>query len=60
MAGLLALTVVGLAASGAGVYRALAGYLRHRLDSQLTASLAPVYNELAQGERFPRRLPTGR
>jgi two-component system OmpR family sensor kinase len=60
VAGLLALTVVGLAASGAGVYKALADYLRHRLDSQLSDSRAPVYNELAQGERFSRRLPSGR
>jgi two-component system OmpR family sensor kinase len=60
VAGLLALTVVGLAASGAGVYKALSEYLRHRLDSQLSDSRAPVYNELAQGERFSRRLPSGR
>jgi two-component system OmpR family sensor kinase len=60
VAGLLALTVVGLAASGVGIYKALADYLRHRLDSQLSASLAPVFNELAQGERFSRRLPSGR
>ena len=60
VAGLLALTVVGLAAGGAGVYKALADYLRHRLDSQLSDSRAPVYNELAAGERFGRRLPSGR
>ena len=60
MAGLLALTVVGLAASGAGIYKALSDHLRSRLDSQLKATLAPVYNELAQGERFSRRLPSGR
>jgi two-component system OmpR family sensor kinase len=60
VAGLLALTVVGLAASGAGIYKALSDYLRHRLDSQLSDSRAPVYNELAQGERFSRRLPSGR
>ena len=60
VAGLLALTVVGLAASGAGIYKALADYLRNRLDSQLSDSRAPVYNELAQGERFGRRLPSGR
>ena len=60
MAGLLALTVVGLAASGAGIYKALSEYLRHRLDSQLKASLEPVYNELAQGRHFGRRFPTGR
>jgi two-component system OmpR family sensor kinase len=60
VAGLLALTVVGLAASGAGVYKALADYLGHRLDSQLSDSRAPVYNELAQGEHFSRRLPSGR
>jgi len=60
VAGLLALTVMGLTASGAGVYKALSDYLRHRLDSQLSDSRAPVYNELAQGERFSRRLPSGR
>ncbi len=58
--GLLALTVVGLAASGGGIYKALSDYLRGRLDSQLKASLAPVYNELARGQQFSRRLPTGR
>jgi two-component system, OmpR family, sensor kinase len=60
VAGLLALTVVGLAASGAGIYKALSDYLRHRLDSQLSDSRAPVYNELAAGQRFGRRLPTGK
>jgi len=60
VAGLLALTVVGLAASGAGIYKALSGYLRHRLDSQLSDSRTPVYNELASGRAFGRRLPTGR
>jgi hypothetical protein len=35
VAGLLALAVVGLAASGVGVYKALADYLHHRLDAQL-------------------------
>jgi two-component system OmpR family sensor kinase len=59
VAGLLALTVVGLAASGAGIYKSLADYLRNRLDSQLSDSRAPVYNELARGERFGRRLPSG-
>ena len=59
VAGLLALTVVGLAASGAGIYKALSDYLRHRLDSQLSDSRAPVYNELASGRAFGRRLPTG-
>jgi two-component system OmpR family sensor kinase len=57
--GLLALTVVGLAASGGGIYKALSDYLRHRLDSQLSDSRTPVYNELAAGQRFGRRLPTG-
>jgi len=60
VAGLLALTVVGLAASGAGIYKALSDYLRHRLDSQLSDSRTPVYNELASGRAFGRRLPTGR
>ncbi|HET9770972.1 MAG TPA: HAMP domain-containing sensor histidine kinase [Acidimicrobiia bacterium] len=60
VAGLLALTVVGLAASGGGIYKALSDYLRHRLDSQLEATLEPVLNELARGERFSRRLPSGR
>jgi two-component system OmpR family sensor kinase len=60
VAGLLALTVVGLAASGAGVYKALADYLHHRLDSQLHDSQSAVFNELAQGGRFSRRLPSGR
>ena len=60
MAGLLALTVVGLAASGGGIYKALSDHLRNRLDAQLKASLAPVYNELARGEQFSRRLPSGR
>ncbi len=60
VAGLLALTVVGLAASGAGIYKALSDYLRHRLDAQLSDSRAPVYNELAAGQRFGRRLPTGK
>jgi hypothetical protein len=60
VAGLLALTVVGLAASGVGIYKALSDYLRHRLDSQLSDSRTPVYNELASGQRFGRRLPTGR
>ena len=60
VAGLLALAVVGLAASGVGVYKALADYLHHRLDSQLRDSQAAVFNELAQGGRFSRRLPTGR
>jgi two-component system OmpR family sensor kinase len=60
VAGLLALTVVGLAASGAGIYKALSDYLRNRLDSQLSDSRAPVYNELASGRTFGRRLPTGR
>jgi two-component system, OmpR family, sensor kinase len=60
VAGLLALTVVGLAASGGGIYKALPDYLRHRLDSQLEASLEPVLGELARGERFSRRLPSGR
>ena len=60
VAGLLALTMVGLAASGAGIYKALSDYLRGRLDSQLRATLEPVYNELARGEKFSRRLPTGR
>jgi two-component system, OmpR family, sensor kinase len=59
VAGLLALTVVGLAASGAGIYKALSDYLWHRLDSQLWDSRAPVYNELASGRTFGRRLPTG-
>ncbi|MEW6477034.1 MAG: HAMP domain-containing sensor histidine kinase [Actinomycetota bacterium] len=60
VAGLLALTVVGLAASGAGIYKALSDYLWNRLDAQLSDSRAPVYNELAQGQRFGRRLPTGK
>jgi two-component system, OmpR family, sensor kinase len=60
VAGLLALTMVGLAASGGGIYKALSDYLRDRLDSQLRATLQPVYNELARGEKFSRRLPTGR
>jgi two-component system OmpR family sensor kinase len=56
----LAITVVGLAAGGAGIYRALSDYLNDRLDSQLKASLQPVYNELAAGQQFGRRFPTGR
>jgi two-component system, OmpR family, sensor kinase len=60
VAGLLALTVVGLAASGAGIYKALSDYLWSRLDAQLSDSRAPVYNELASGQRFGRRLPTGK
>jgi two-component system OmpR family sensor kinase len=60
VAGLLALAVVGLAASGVGVYKALADYLHHRLDAQLHDSQAAVFNELAQGGRFSRRLPSGR
>jgi two-component system OmpR family sensor kinase len=60
VAGLLALTVVGLAAGGGGIYKALSDYLRDRLDSQLEATLEPVLNELARGERFSRRLPSGR
>ncbi|HYH50436.1 MAG TPA: HAMP domain-containing sensor histidine kinase [Acidimicrobiia bacterium] len=60
VAGLLALTVVGLAASGAGIYKALSDYLWNRLDAQLSDSRAPVYNELASGQRFGRRLPTGK
>ncbi len=60
MAGLLALTVVGLLASGGGIYKALSDYLRHRLDGQLSDSRTPVLNELAQGERFGRRLPSGK
>ena len=60
VAGLLALTVVGLAASGAGIYKALSDYLRHRLDSQLSDSRSAVYNELASGRAFGRRLPSGR
>jgi two-component system OmpR family sensor kinase len=59
VAGLLALTVVGLGASGAGVYKALADYLHSRLDAQLHDSQAAVFNELAQGARFSRRLPSG-
>jgi two-component system OmpR family sensor kinase len=58
--GLLALTVVGLAASGGGIYKALSDHLRDRLDSQLEASLEPVLNELARGQGFSRRLPSGR
>ena len=57
---MLAITVVGLAAGGAGIYRALSDYLNDRLDSQLKASLQPVYNELAAGQQFGRRFPTGR
>jgi two-component system OmpR family sensor kinase len=60
VAGLLALTVVGLAASGAGIYKALSDYLWNRLDSQLSDSRAPVYNELAAGQRFGRGLPSGK
>jgi two-component system OmpR family sensor kinase len=60
LAGVLAITVVGLAAGGAGIYTALSDYLRDRLDSQLKASLQPVYNELAAGQQFGRRFPTGR
>ncbi len=60
VAGVLALTVLGLAAGGGGVYTALSDYLRDRLDSQLKASLQPVYNELAAGQQFGRRFPTGR
>ncbi len=60
VAGLLALTVVGLGASGAGVYKALADYLHARLDAQLRDSQTAVVNELAQGGRFTRRLPSGR
>jgi hypothetical protein len=60
VAGLLALTVVGLAASGAGIYKALSDYLGHRLDSQLSDSRTPVLNELASGRSFSRHLPTGR
>ena len=59
VAGLLALTVVGLAASGAGIYKALSDYLRNRLDSQLSDSRSAVYNELASGRAFGRRLPSG-
>ncbi|HKY77267.1 MAG TPA: HAMP domain-containing sensor histidine kinase [Acidimicrobiia bacterium] len=59
VAGLLALTVVGLAASGAGIYKALSDYLRNRLDSQLSDSRTAVYNELASGRAFGRRLPSG-
>jgi hypothetical protein len=58
--GLLALTVVGLGASGAGIYKALADYLHARLDAQLVDSQTAVFNELAQGGRFTRRLPSGR
>jgi len=58
--GLLALTVVGLGASSAGIYKALADYLHHRLDAQLRDSQTAVFNELAQGGRFSRRLPSGR
>jgi two-component system OmpR family sensor kinase len=58
--GLLALAVVGLGASGAGIYKALADYLHNRLDSQLRDSQTAVFNELAQGGRFSRRLPSGR
>ncbi|HEV3363456.1 MAG TPA: HAMP domain-containing sensor histidine kinase, partial [Acidimicrobiia bacterium] len=60
VAGVLALTVVGFAAGGAGIYKALSEYLRHRLDSQLKTSLEPVYNELAAGQHFGRRFPTGK
>ncbi|HKN40496.1 MAG TPA: HAMP domain-containing sensor histidine kinase [Acidimicrobiia bacterium] len=60
MVGLLALTVVGLGASSAGIYKALADYLHHRLDAQLRDSQTAVFNELAQGGRFSRRLPSGR
>ena len=60
VAGLLALAIVGLAASGAGIYKALADYLHHRLDAQLRDSQSAVFNELAQGGRFSRRLPSGR
>src|SRR5581483_2317938 len=59
VAGLLALTVVGLGASSAGIYKALADYLHARLDAQLRDSQTAVVNELAQG-RFTRRLPSGR
>src|SRR5581483_8693832 len=60
VAGLLVLTVIGLGASGAGIYKALADYLHHRLDAQLRDSQTAVVNELAQGGRFTRRLPSGR
>jgi two-component system OmpR family sensor kinase len=60
VAGLLALTVIGLAASAAGIYKALSDYLWHRLDSQLYDSRNAVYNELASGRSFGRRLPSGR
>jgi len=60
VAGLLALTVVGLGASSAGIYKALADYLHARLDAQLRDSQTAVVNELAQGGRFTRRLPSGR
>ena len=60
LAGVLAITVVGLAAGGAGIYKALSDSLRNRLDSQLKSSLQPVYNELAAGQQFGRRFPTGR
>ena len=60
LAGVLAITVVGLAAGGAGIYKALSDHLRDRLDSQLKSSLQPVYNELAAGQQFGRRFPTGR
>jgi two-component system OmpR family sensor kinase len=58
--GLLALTVIGLGASGAGIYKALADYLHGRLDAQLRDSQTAVFNELARGGRFTRQLPSGR
>jgi two-component system OmpR family sensor kinase len=60
VAGLLALAAAGLTASGVAVYVATGTFLRDRIDQQLLDSRRPVLNELAQGERFLRRLPSGR
>src|SRR5918912_785026 len=60
LAGLLVLAAAGLTASGVAVYAATGTFLRDRIDQQLLDSRQPVLNELAQGERFFRRLPSGR
>ncbi|MEA2828025.1 MAG: two-component system, OmpR family, sensor kinase [Actinomycetota bacterium] len=53
VAGLLAVTAVGVLVLGFGTYRALAGFLQNRTDQQLRDSQDPVYRELARGEDFP-------
>jgi two-component system, OmpR family, sensor kinase len=60
LAGLLALAAAGLTVSAGAVYAATGTFLRQRIDQQLLDSRRPVLNELAQGERFLRRLPSGR